>query len=197
MTRMPSPVSRRLLRRGLIAVAVIAVVAGAIAAFVLLHAPGNVSNPSVAFNPPTTTAPPPPPPRKHHRRNNFQWPWYGYNAGRTRLFASAPDMHPPFHIGWALNEGTLLEFPPVIYHETLFFMGDNAVVRAINIHNGRTRWSAQSGDACGRLAGGLGQDRARDGARAVDARQLSGQWSVRGTFDEDRSDRLAASAAGG
>ena len=144
MTRMPSPVSRRLLRRGLIAAAVIVVVAGAITAFVLLHAPGNVSNPGVAFNPPTTTAPPPPPPRKHHKRNNFQWPWYGYNAGRTRVFASTPDMHPPFHIGWALNEGTLLEFPPVIYHETLFSMGDNAVVKAINIPNAHALWHAES-----------------------------------------------------
>ena len=145
MTRMPSPVSRRLLRRGLIAVAVIVVVAGAVTAFVLLHAPGNVSNPSVAFNPPTTTAPPPPPPRKHHMRNNFQWPWYGYNGGRTRVFASMPDMHPPFHIAWALSEGTLLEFPPVIYHETLFLMGDNAIVKAININNGRTRWARRVG----------------------------------------------------
>ena len=141
MSRMPSPVSRRLLRRGLIAVAVIAVVAGGVVAYVLTHAPGNVSNPSVAFNQPTTTAAPtPPPPHKHHRRNNFQWPWYGFNGGRTRLFASAPAIHPPFHIGWALNQGTLLEFPPVIYHDDAVPMGDNAIAKAIDIQNGRTLW---------------------------------------------------------
>ena len=144
ITRMPSPVSRRLLWRGLIAAAVVAVVAGGVVAYVLLHAPGNVSNPSVAFNQPTSTAPPPPP-RRHHRRNNFQWPWYGYNGGRTRLFASTPSMHPPFHIGWAVNQGTLLEFPPVIYHERLFLMGDNAVAKAINIHTGHTLWQRKIG----------------------------------------------------
>lgn len=145
MSAMPSPVSRRLLRRGLIALAVIVLVAGAVTAFVLTHAPGNVSNPGVAFTQPTTAMAPAPPPRKHHRRNNFQWPWYGYNAGRTRLFASTPKMHPPFHIGWAINDGTLLEFPPVIYHETLFLLGDNAVAKAINARNGRTIWQRKIG----------------------------------------------------
>ncbi len=145
MGAMPSPVSRRLLRRGLIALAVMVVVAGAVTAFVLTHAPGNVSNPSVAFSQPTTAETPSPPPPKHHRRDNFQWPWYGYNSGRTRLFAGFPKLHSPLHIGWAFNDGTLLEFPPVIYHERLFLLGDNAVAKAINARNGRTIWHRQIG----------------------------------------------------
>ncbi len=122
------------------------VVAGAVTAFVLLHAPGNVSNPGVAFTQPTTTTQAPPPPRhKRHHRDNFQWPWYGYNAGRTRFFAATSKLRPPFHIRWAFNDGTLLEFPPVIYHETLFLLGDNAIAKAIDIRTGRTLWHRQVG----------------------------------------------------
>jgi outer membrane protein assembly factor BamB len=147
MGAMPSPVSRRLLRRGLIALAVVVVIAGAATAFVLLHTPGNVSNPGVAFDQPTTTVAPvvPSPRHKRHRRNNFQWPWYGYNNGRTRFFSAFPKLRPPMHIAWAVNQGTLLEFPPVIYHETLFLIGDNAVAKAISIKNGSTLWHRKVG----------------------------------------------------
>jgi outer membrane protein assembly factor BamB len=139
MDAMPSPFSRRrLLRRGWIAAAVVLVLLGAGAAFVLLHAPGNVSHPNLQFTAPTTTAAKPPP-RK--AIDNFVWPWYGYNAGRTRDFATAPaDLHSPLHIGWRFNDGALLEFPPAIYHQTLFILDDDGSARAINSVTGRVLW---------------------------------------------------------
>jgi outer membrane protein assembly factor BamB len=137
---MPSPVSRRLLRRALVALAAIVIVAGGVVAFVLLHAPGNVSNPNVPFTSATSTTPAPPAHKRHQLVDNFQWPWYGYDYGRTRFFADTSRLKPPFHVGWHLNDGTLLEFPPVIYHTTLFVLGDNGVAKAVNVLNGHTLW---------------------------------------------------------
>ncbi len=73
--------------------------------------------------------------------DNFQWPWYGFDAGRTRFFAAAgTKLRPPLHVGWRFNDGALLEFPPVIYHTTLFVMDDDGAVRAIDTANGHVRW---------------------------------------------------------
>ena len=149
MGAMPSPAPRRLLRRGLIAAVVVLVIVGGVVAYVLSHAPGNVSNPNVVFSQPSstsTTSQPPAQPRKHHQLvDNFVWPWYGYDAGRTRFFASEPQLHPPLHLGWHYNDGALLEFPPVIYHETLFLLDDGGVAKAVNALNGHMIWQHKVG----------------------------------------------------
>jgi outer membrane protein assembly factor BamB len=142
---MPNPPSRRLVKRGLIALAAVLVIAGVVVAYVLSRAPGNVSHPDLQFTQPTTTAAPPKPHRKK-LVDNFQWPWYGLNGGRTRFFAaSGAKLHPPLHVGWRFNDGALLEFPPVIYHTTLFMLDDNGYARAINTLNGHVRWTHRVG----------------------------------------------------
>ncbi|HEX8976540.1 MAG TPA: PQQ-binding-like beta-propeller repeat protein [Solirubrobacteraceae bacterium] len=141
---MPSLPSRRLLRRGLVALVVVLLLAGAGVAYLLSHSPGNVSHPNLQFTQPTTTAAPKP--RPHKLANNFQWPWYGLNNSRTRFFAAAGTrLHPPLHVGWTFNDGALLEFPPVIYHTTLFVLDDNGYARAINTLNGHVRWTRRIG----------------------------------------------------
>ena len=140
MAAMPSPASRRLLRRGLIALAVVLVIAAGVLAYVLLHAPGNVSHPNLQFTAPTTTTAPAPAPKRKQAVDNFIWPWYGYDAGRTRFFAGPPSLHPPLHVGWRFNDGALLEFPPVIYHTTMFVLDDNGSARAIDVRNGHVLW---------------------------------------------------------
>jgi outer membrane protein assembly factor BamB len=80
--------------------------------------------------------------------DNFQWPWYGLDAGRTRFFAAPSALRPPLHVGWTFVDGALLEFPPVIYHETLFVLDDDCSARAININNGRVRWFRKIGTLC-------------------------------------------------
>src|SRR5690348_4351279 len=101
---MPSPRSRRLLRRGLVAAAVVLAALGGAAAFVLSHAPGNVSHPNLEFTQPTTTTTAPVVVRRqHHAVDNFLWPWYGYDAGRTRFFDGPAKLHPPMHVGWRFN----------------------------------------------------------------------------------------------
>jgi outer membrane protein assembly factor BamB len=146
MLAMPSPVPRRRLRRGLfLAAAVVLVVAGGVAAFVLLHAPGNVSNPNLQFTSPATTATTTTAPKKRPAVNNFQWPWYGYDAGRTRNFNAPARLHPPLHVGWRFDNGALIEFSPVIYHGTMFVLGDDGFARALDTNTGRVRWVRKVG----------------------------------------------------
>jgi outer membrane protein assembly factor BamB len=143
MPRMPSPDSRPWLRRGLIAVVVVVLLAGGGVAYVLAHSPGNVSHPSVEFTHPTTTAPPPP--KKKVVVDNFEWPRYGFDAGRTRVFAGGPKLDPPFRVGWTFEDYALLEFPPVIYGHTLFLMDDDASAKAIDARNGHKLWETKVG----------------------------------------------------
>ncbi len=138
---MPSPVPRRLLRRGLVAAVVVLVLAGGGAAFILLHAPGNVSHPNLQFTQPTTSSTPAPQPRRRrHAVDNFLWPWYGYDAGRTRFFAAPTRLRPPLHVGWRFVDGALLEFPPVISGHRLYVLDDDGSARAIDTTNGRVIW---------------------------------------------------------
>ncbi|MGZ4312371.1 MAG: PQQ-binding-like beta-propeller repeat protein [Solirubrobacteraceae bacterium] len=142
------PVPRRWLWRGLLAAVVVLVIAGGAVAFVLAHAPGNVSHPNLEFTTPTTSTAPAPKPHAAKQANNFQWPLYGFNGGRTRFFAAPANLAPPVHVGWKFNDGALLEFPPVIYHETMFVLDDDCSARAINIDNGHVRWFRKIGSLC-------------------------------------------------
>src|ERR1035437_9494133 len=139
---MSSPGSRRRLRRVLVAVAVLVVLAGGAVAVILLHSPGNVSHPNVEFTRPTTTTAPPPtrvvlPP--------FEWPRYGDDAERTRYFASGHKLDPPFGVGWKFQDFALLEFPPVIYGSTLYVVDDNGSAKAIDKRTGHKLWETKVG----------------------------------------------------
>jgi outer membrane protein assembly factor BamB len=125
------------MRWGLVAGAVLLVLAGGAVAFVLLHSPGNVSHPNVEFTRPTTTTAKPPP--------TFEWPRYGYDAARTRYFASGHRLDPPFRVGWKFEDFALLEFPPVIHGHTLFIVDDNGSAKALDARTGRKLWETRVG----------------------------------------------------
>jgi outer membrane protein assembly factor BamB len=135
---MPSPGSRLTLRRVLVALGVLALVAGGAVAFVLLHSPGNVSHPSLEFTRPTTSTPSKP-------AATFQWPVYGYDPTRTRYFPSGSKLDPPFRVGWRFHDGVLLEFPPVLYGHTLYLVDDDASAKAVNALNGQQIWQTKVG----------------------------------------------------
>ena len=141
MPAMPSPGSRRWMRRGLVAAAVLLVLAGGAAAFVLLHSPGNVSHPNLEFTSPTTLRPKPAP----KVAPAFEWPRYGYDAARTRYFASGHRLDPPFRVGWKFEDFALLEFPPVIYGRTLFLLDDDGSAKALDAATGHKLWETKVG----------------------------------------------------
>jgi outer membrane protein assembly factor BamB len=113
-------------------------------AFVLAHSPGDVSHPNVEFTAPKTTTPPPAPKPKPVV-DRFEWPRYGYDAGRTRFFPAGGKLNPPFRVGWTFEDFALLEFPPVIYGKTLFLMDDDASAKALDKRNGHKLWETKLG----------------------------------------------------
>lgn len=146
---MPSPgSSRRLLRWGFAVAAALLVLGGGAVAFILAHAPGNVSHPNVQFTAPATATAPAPRPRPRRVVDRFQWPWYGFDAGRTRFFAAPAAIAPPLRVGWRFFDGALLEFPPVILHRTMFILDDDCAARAIDTRTGKVLWKRKLGTLC-------------------------------------------------
>jgi outer membrane protein assembly factor BamB len=121
--------------------AILVLAAGGAAAFVLLHAPRNVSHPDVEFTRPSTT----PRPKPRPVADTFEWPRYGYDAARTRFFAAGHKLDPPLRVGWTFEDYALLEFPPVIDGNTLYLVDDDGSAKAINKLNGNKLWEAKVG----------------------------------------------------
>jgi outer membrane protein assembly factor BamB len=100
---------------------------------------GNIYHPRARFiSQPTPTLPTRGPDR-------FAWPLYGYTKNHTRFFPAQPSVRPPFHKIWAHNFNTLLEFPPVIYGNHIFQLGDNGVLSALDKYTGKTFWARSLG----------------------------------------------------
>ncbi|MBV9337901.1 MAG: PQQ-like beta-propeller repeat protein [Solirubrobacterales bacterium] len=140
------------LRRGLVAVAgpLIAITV-AVAVLVLLRSgsaqqrrdpPVQVAVPPMQ-PPPILPAPPPPKPRP--APTDDPWLLYGYTLARTRFFPDAARLDPPLHVGWRFWDGALLEFPPVIYDNTLYFEDANGWARAVSTTSGHVLWQRQVG----------------------------------------------------
>jgi outer membrane protein assembly factor BamB len=147
---MPSSDRRRWLRWGLVAVAVLVLAIGGAAAVLLLHSPGNVSHPNLSFTTSTTTTAgttttTTTPKRRTVAVDNSLWPRYGFDAARTRLNAAVEGLVPPLKIRWAFQDFALIEFPPSLYQNSLYFVDDNAVAKAVDKRTGRMIWSHKLG----------------------------------------------------
>ena len=89
--------------------------------------------------------PEPTPPLPVRVPDRFAWPFYGYTKDHTRFFPAPVSLHPPFKRLWVHNGGTLLEFPPVMYGDHIFQLGDDGVLNAINKHTGHNFWRRRLG----------------------------------------------------
>jgi outer membrane protein assembly factor BamB len=127
-------------RLTLAGVVVLLLAGGALAAYLYeKHRTGNIYHPRALFVP----QPAPPLPAKGPDR--FAWPMYGYTKNHTRFFPASAGMRPPFSTVWTHWGGALLEFPPVMYGNRLFQLGDDAVIHAIDKYTGRDMWSRRLG----------------------------------------------------
>jgi outer membrane protein assembly factor BamB len=100
---------------------------------------GSIYHPHARF------VPEPTPPLPVRGPDRFAWPFYGYTKDHTRFFPASARLHPPFKRLWVHNGGTLLEFPPVMYGDHIFQLGDDGVLNAIDKHTGRNFWSRRLG----------------------------------------------------
>jgi outer membrane protein assembly factor BamB len=139
---MPSPG----LHRGLVAVAGLLIAIG-VAVVVLGLTSSGSHRPRVAHVTHPVTLPPPPPPKpkpKPHPTDS-PWPVYGYNLTRTRFFPHGVKLDPPFRIGWRYHDHALLEFPPVIDNNTLYFQDADGRAKAISSATGKMLWLRKIG----------------------------------------------------
>jgi outer membrane protein assembly factor BamB len=125
-------------RRPLIVLVALAVlVAGAVGAYVvhrLQEGTNEVGSPTIEY---VTTEPkqaPPPP--------SVPWPTYGFSADRTRSVQLA--LAPPYRVTWRYQAGSLVEFPPSIGYNRLFFSTNGGTFAAISEKTGKYAWKYRS-----------------------------------------------------
>jgi outer membrane protein assembly factor BamB len=101
----------------------------------------------VAAVQPARPSPPPPAPTPPKPRppSDLAWPLYGYDLARTRAFPHGQKLDPPLLTGWRFNDGALLEFPPVIYDNTLYFEDANGWAKAVRTTDGHLLWEHRVG----------------------------------------------------
>ena len=144
---MPSPG----LRRGLVAVAGLLLAIGvAVVVLVLVSSPSAPHRRVAAVHVAPPAPPPPPPtpkpkPKPRPRPTDDPWPLYGYDLARTRLFPNGGKLDPPLNVGWRFYDGALLEFPPVIDDNTLYFQDSNGWASALSSTNGKLIWHRRIG----------------------------------------------------
>jgi len=133
------------LRRGLVALAGILVVVGVAVVLVLVLNSSGSPHPLRPVSVTQAPTPPPPRPKPHPARTDVPWPLYGYDLARTRFFPHGKKLDPPWRVGWRFNDGALLEFPPVIYNNTIFFEDEHGSAKALSTTNGHVLWQRQVG----------------------------------------------------
>ncbi len=136
---MLTPGRRRRVRRERVIAVVLLIVVVAAAAAIILASGG--SQPKAK----TVSVPHKPPPKPRPAVDTFVWPFYGYDAARTRHFAAPRNLGPPLRTGWSYEDYALLEFPPVLYHGAMYFIDYDGSAKAVNKLNGRRIWQRKLG----------------------------------------------------
>jgi outer membrane protein assembly factor BamB len=121
-------------RRPLIVIAILAVlVGGAVAAYVvhrLNQSADERGSTTVEYVTTLTTEARPP--------AGVPWPTYGFSDDRTRSVELA--LRPPFRTVWRYQAASLVEFPPSIGYDRLFFSTNRGTFAAISEKTGKYAW---------------------------------------------------------
>jgi len=121
------------------ALAVLLAAAGLGGYLYVRHRTGNIYHPHAPF------IPEPAPKLPASGPDRFSWPLYGYTKDHTRYFPAPARLHPPFGKVWAHPSHTLLEFPPVMYANHIFQLGDDGVLSALSKYTGKPFWTRSLG----------------------------------------------------
>ena len=126
------------MRRPLIVLVALAVLGGgAVAAYVVyrLNQSGNERGSTTVEYVTTEARETPPPP-------GVPWPTYGFSADRTRSVQLA--LAPPYRVAWRYQAGSLVEFPPSIGYDRLFFSTNRGTFAAVSEKTGKYAWRYSS-----------------------------------------------------
>jgi outer membrane protein assembly factor BamB len=130
-----------------IALAALILTLGGAALILRSSQPGDVVNNDVPFvASPTTSAPVATPAPQGRKPPQFDWPFYGYDKGRTHYLPLGQNLRPPFAERWKLPGAILLEFPPAIGGDSLFLLKNNGALYALSHKTGKVRWKRKLGD---------------------------------------------------
>src|SRR5690348_8731937 len=124
------------MRRVLIVLAAIVVVATGVVAAVVIHRlqqEGNIRGSSTEEFNTTSVAPPAP------AIPGIQWAQYGYDSEHSRSVRVA-GVRPPFRRVWWYGAGSLVEFPPVLGFGRLYFSTNSGKFVAISQKTGKRAW---------------------------------------------------------
>lgn len=116
------------------------ILAGVAVALIVVLSGGGSSHPPTKSTVTSTHRPP-----KRVAVDTFVWPFYGYDANRTRQFPAPRNLGPPLRTGWSYEDYALLEFPPVLYHDQMFFIDYDGSAKAVNKLNGHLMWQRKVG----------------------------------------------------
>jgi outer membrane protein assembly factor BamB len=117
--------------------AVVLVLAGAgYGLYKAFDRPGDVLNEDVAFE------------KKEPKKatvKTVDWPVYGYNDERTRSLPTKR-VQPPFKSSdWSFQAGKLLEFPPIVANDRLYFVDKDALMYSMDSNTGKVLWKKKIG----------------------------------------------------
>ena len=123
----------------ILAVVSLVVAGGALAAYLVLKRDSDQSCP------PPCTLEIDRPPKHAEQVKTVNWPYYGYDAQRTR-YLPTERVKPPYDASdWSFQAGKLLEFSPIVVKGTLYFQDKDALLYALSADRGKVEWKKKIG----------------------------------------------------
>ena len=120
-------------------VAVLALLATvALAAASMLKRPDDVSNPDAAFDA-SKGAGKKQRPEDPAVDRTVDWARFGYDAGRSK-FLDAQNVRPPYRKLWKYDGDELIEFPPIVVDDRLYFIDNAGLYIALDANTGKVIW---------------------------------------------------------
>jgi outer membrane protein assembly factor BamB len=133
-------------RRWYVVTPIVVAVAALVVYLTYGQRPGDVLNKNVPFTPPPARKPAPKPKKKTVPLVN--WPVYGYDLQRTHYLpgVDARLVKPPYRAAWSIGGRTLMEFQPVLWKGTLWFLKNDGTLYAVRTKTGRVLWKRKIGN---------------------------------------------------
>jgi outer membrane protein assembly factor BamB len=85
----------------------------------------------------------PEPPAKPREERTFDWPYFHRDLAHTAYLPAR--VSPPFRRKWQFGGKVLMEFPPIVAGDSLYFVRNNGGTYRLDSDTGRVRWKKRIG----------------------------------------------------